>query len=76
MELNNYIYHNRADAPITHVLSVINWDVPRSLPNLSQQLLWINVQDVEDENLIIHFKRSNAFIDQALKAGGHVYVHW
>jgi len=50
--------------------------------NLDQDLfkpykrLLIEVDDVEDENLLQHFKATNAFIQQGLDSGGGVFVHW
>ena len=36
----------------------------------------IEVDDVEDENLLEHFPRSNEFIQDGLDLGGGVLVHW
>jgi len=38
--------------------------------------LCIEVDDVEDENLLVHFEESGAWIEKALKEGGGVLVHW
>lgn len=36
----------------------------------------VEVDDVEDENLLEHFKATNAFIQEGLDSGGSVFVHW
>jgi dual specificity phosphatase 12 len=36
----------------------------------------VDVDDVEDENLLQHFKATNAFIEDGLGGGGGVLVHW
>lgn len=38
--------------------------------------LQIEVDDVEDENLLLHFPVTNIFIEEALANGGSVLVHW
>lgn len=50
--------------------------------NLEQDLfqgykhLHVEVDDVEDENLLEHFKATNEFIQEGLDSGGSVLVHW
>jgi dual specificity phosphatase 12 len=63
------------DANITHVLSVLGLDIEKKLLE-DYKHLQIEVDDVEDENLLQHFKATNAFIEEGLNAGGGVYVHW
>lgn len=36
----------------------------------------MQVDDVEDENLLAEFARTNKFIKEGLKSGGGVLVHW
>jgi dual specificity phosphatase 12 len=36
----------------------------------------VDVDDVEDENLLQHFKATNAFIEEGVAGGGGVLVHW
>jgi dual specificity phosphatase 12 len=62
-------------ANITHVLSVLNFDIEEDLLK-DYKKLKVEVDDVEDENLLEHFKATNAFIEEGLSAGGGVYVHW
>jgi hypothetical protein len=38
--------------------------------------MMVDVDDVEDENLLQHFKATNAFIEEGEKGGGGVLVHW
>ena len=38
--------------------------------------LVVEVDDVEDEDVLQHFARSNAFISEGLAGGGGVLVHW
>jgi len=36
----------------------------------------VEVDDVDDENLLEHFPKTNDFIQSGLEAGGGVLVHW
>ena len=36
----------------------------------------VEVDDVEDENIVQYFPRSNEFIRRGLEGGGGVLVHW
>ena len=38
-------------------------------------ILWIPIGDFDEENIYIHFKKTNAFIHKALKSRGRVLVH-
>lgn len=38
--------------------------------------MMVDVDDVEDENLLQHFKATNAFIEEGENGGGGVLVHW
>jgi dual specificity phosphatase 12 len=65
------------DANITHVLSVLRFEIEEVfLKDYKHRHLQIEVDDVEDENLLEHFKTTNAFIEEGLSAGGGVFVHW
>ncbi|RMZ86248.1 hypothetical protein DV737_g115, partial [Chaetothyriales sp. CBS 132003] len=52
---------------ITHIVSVLEWQFEPDNPlTRGYQHLHIPVDDVEDENLLVWFPRSNAFIHDAL----------
>ncbi|KAI0148983.1 protein-tyrosine phosphatase-like protein [Pestalotiopsis sp. NC0098] len=62
------------EAGITHVVSVIDYDVDaRQLAKMRQ--LHIDAEDVPSENLLRHFDEAVKFIDDALNGGGAVFVH-
>ncbi|KAF7541510.1 hypothetical protein G7054_g632 [Neopestalotiopsis clavispora] len=62
------------EAGITHVVSVIDYDVDaRQLDQMQQ--LHIDVEDVPSENLLRYFHGTTAFIDDALAGGGAVFIH-
>jgi hypothetical protein len=63
------------DANITHVLSVLRLPLDQELFKGFKHML-VEVDDVEDENLLEHFKTTNAFIQEGLDSGGGVLVHW
>ena len=53
---------------ITHIVSVLDWEFKDDAPLIrGYQHLHIPVDDVEDENLLEWFPRSNDFIREALK---------
>lgn len=62
---------------ITHVLSVLDFDIgdakTKQLAGLKH--LHVRVEDHPEENLVKHFERTNAFIEDALGKGGAVFVH-
>ena len=52
---------------ITHIVSVLDWEFKEDPPlTRGYQHLHIPVDDVEDENLLEWFPRSNRFIQQGL----------
>jgi hypothetical protein len=52
---------------ITHIVSVMDWQFEEENPmTRGFQHLHIPVDDVEDENLLVWFPRSNVFIQQGL----------
>lgn len=62
------------DNRITHILSVLEYDHCDE-EYAKYRRLWISAEDSPGQNLLQHFDRSNAFIEQALAGGGHVLVH-
>ena len=62
-------------AGITHVLSVLDFDVGETKQLDGLKHLHIRLNDEPSENLIKHFEETNAFIDEGLKNGGGVFVH-
>jgi dual specificity phosphatase 12 len=69
-----------ANGNITHVVSVIDWKFHDESPLIKDfQHLHISVDDVDEENLIEHFARSNAFIKEGLnyrKGEANVSTHF
>ena len=56
-----------ANCHITHIVSALDWKFEDNSPLIKgYQHLYIPVDDVEDENLIEWFPRSNRFIKQGL----------
>lgn len=56
-----------ANCQITHIVSVIDWKFNDESPLIKDyEHLHISVDDVDEENLIEHFPRSNAFIKNGL----------
>jgi len=52
---------------ITHIVSVLDWQFKDDVPLIrGYQHLHIPVDDVEDENLLEWFPRSNQFIQEGL----------
>lgn len=70
-----------AAAHITHVLSVIDFDMYQldsSAAFLKTQKfnhMQIRLEDDPNENLLRHFKQMVVFIDEGLNGGGGVFVH-
>jgi len=56
-------------------VSALNLPLDKALFETYTQLV-IGVDDVDDEDILQHFPESNAFIEQGLKEGGGVLVHW
>jgi dual specificity phosphatase 12 len=67
---------------ITHVLTLLadEWRLMKGstleTACKSCKHLKLNVDDNHHENLLGSFARTNKFIDEGLKEGGGVYVHW
>lgn len=76
------------NANITHIVSVLDWEFKDDVPLIrGYQHLHIPVDDVEDENLLEWFPKSNDFIQRGLDyrpangqnlddKGSGVYIHW
>ncbi|SMR56736.1 unnamed protein product [Zymoseptoria tritici ST99CH_1E4] len=65
-----------AAAKITHILTVLDFPVTDSPSSLSGYTrLIIDAEDNERQDLLSSFPKTCAFIDQALKEGGNVFVH-
>ena len=62
-------------AEITHVLSVARMPFREDLFQ-GYEHLQVEVDDVEDDNLLEHFSKTNRFIQDGLDGGGGVFVHW
>lgn len=62
-------------AGITHVVSAVRLPPHLSIFESSKRM-FIEVDDVEEENLLERFTESNKFISNALEAGGVVLIHW
>ncbi|WPH01872.1 tyrosine protein phosphatase 3 [Acrodontium crateriforme] len=60
---------------ITHIVSVIDFDVYTTGTFKQYKSLFIDLVDDPNENLLEHFARTNAFIGDALTGGGAVFVH-
>jgi len=63
------------EANITHVLSVLTLPLDQELFKDYKHMV-VEVDDVDDENLLEHFPKTNDFIQSGLEAGGGVLVHW
>jgi dual specificity phosphatase 12 len=63
------------EANITHILSVLRMN-PRDEVFQGYKHMLVDVDDVEDENLLQHFKVTNEFIEEGVVGGGGVLVHW
>ena len=64
-----------AQAEITHILSVLDFDIYEAGAFKQYEHLHIRLDDNPNENLLQHFNDSNRFIGQALASGGGVFVH-
>lgn len=62
-------------AGITHIVSVLDFDIYEAGAFKQYQHLMIRVDDDPNENLLQHFGQTNDFIDEALRGGGGVFVH-
>jgi dual specificity phosphatase 12 len=62
-------------ANITHILSVLNLQ-PANDAGTDFTRLRIELEDTEEENILQHFKETNAFIEQGIASEGGVFVHW
>lgn len=63
------------DNGITHIVSVLEYDHCDYEEYATYQRLWIPAEDHPAQNLLQHFQRTNAFIEQALAGDGKVLVH-
>jgi dual specificity phosphatase 12 len=69
--------HEMRAANITHVLTVIDWQLAPGALEPPLEHLVIDVEDDEDEDLLRFFGESNRFIQDGLeRRGGAVFVHW
>ena len=64
-----------AEKRITHILLVLEYDYCGYEEYTKYKRLWIPAEDHPAQNLLQHFERTNAFIEQALTDGGRVLVH-
>jgi len=62
-------------AGITHILSVLDFDIYEAGAFKQYQHLHIRLDDDPNENLLQHFEEANNFIEKALSGGGGVFVH-
>lgn len=61
-------------AGITHILSVLDFDIYEAGHFKEYTHLHIRIDDHPDENLLQHFNQTNRFIDDGLNGGGGVFV--
>lgn len=59
---------------ITHVLSVLRIEKKSLFDGFHHYV--VPVDDKDDEDLLQYFPSTNAFISEALRLGGVVFVHW
>lgn len=64
-----------AQAGITHIVSVLDFDIYEAGHFANYEHIHIRQDDDPNENLLQHFKRSNEFIEKAIANGGGVFVH-
>ena len=62
-------------ANITHVVSAVRQPLDTDLFNGYQHHV-VEVDDLDDDDIIQHFPKSNSFIQEGLDSGGGVLVHW
>jgi len=60
---------------ITHVLTALRLPLEQDLFKDYKHMV-VEVDDVDDENLLEHFPKTNQFIQDGLDSGGGVLVHW
>lgn len=60
---------------ITHIVSVLDFNIYEAGHFKQYEHLMLRVDDDPNENLLQHFKETNAFIEAALADGGGVFVH-
>jgi hypothetical protein len=61
---------------ITHVLSVLRLNTTEETTFAPYRHHFIDIDDVDDENLLEHFPTAIKFIQAGLDTGGGVLVHW
>ena len=62
-------------AQITHILSVLDFDIQDTRQLAGYKKLFIRVDDDPRDDLLKHFKSTNKFIEAALISGGSIFVH-
>lgn len=63
------------DAKITHILSVLDYDVYETGHFKDYTTMQVRLDDDPNENILAHFADTNKFIETAIEAGGRVFVH-
>ena len=63
------------EAEISHVLSALEVDYCEEYDLREYKRLLVQVEDNAEENILVHFGRTNAFLEDALTQGGNVLVH-
>ena len=64
-----------SQAGITHIISVLDFDIYETGHFSKYEHIHIRQEDDPNEDLLQHFKSTNAFIEHALTNGGGVFVH-
>ena len=67
--------HRLAQAAITHILSVLEFDYCDWEGINQYKRLLIQADDVPRENLLQHFRSTNSFIEDGLREDGAVIIH-
>ena len=57
------------------MVSVLRWSLEENLVERYKHLQ-IDIEDDDAENLLVFFPVTYRFIEDALRAGGSVLVHW